>query len=425
MGETAASSTLASIRLLADDDLLHLLATEEDRLPRSVAEEILRRGEDLTDALARLCTDPDLWGTEGPGAWAPVHAAILLGARPTSRALPALLAALREAARRRIAWLLEALPCAFGELGRPGVVPLKVRALDRTTSDLERDLALRALAAVAARTPIEQGEILDFFRSLTEDEEETDGVRSRAAAELLRFRRPGDRTVLLAAAYRQAWAEGPALLTPQDVESAYRSPAPDLETYRRDLLDVYRPETVETRLRRRREEAEDARWAAGARAGAAWVEELRGRLLRRYEETLSGLDDEARGDAVWVAESMTEYLVRHEGRAPWRWTAETAYAYLMDVLARRLALDAPGRAAAVPDSLLRFARFCRDDGRLADDALAAVERTVEDEREGYLQAIARPAARRAARETLRRLLAEGVDPADPRAAEAWLEGAQH
>lgn len=425
MGETAASSALASIRLLADEDLLNLLATEEDRLPRPVVDEILRRADDLTDALVRLCTDPDLWGAEGPAAWAPVHATLLLGARPTPRALPALLAALREAARRRIAWLLEALPGAFGELGRPGVAPLKVRALDRAASDLERDLALRALAAVAARTPIEQGEILDFFRALAENEEEADGLRARAAAELLRFRRPGDRTVLLAAAYRQAWAEGPALLTPQDVESAYRSPAPDLEAYRRDLLDVYRPETVETRVRRRREQVEDARWAAGARAGAAWVEERRGRLLRRYEETLSELDDEARGDAVWVAESMTEYLVHHEGRAPWRWTAETAYAYLMDVLTRRLALDAPGRAAAVPDNLLRFARFCRDEGRLADDAFGEVERAVEDEREGYLEAIARPAARRAARETLRRLLAEGIDPADPRAAEAWLGRAQH
>jgi hypothetical protein len=420
MGETAGSPALASVHLLGDDDLLNLLATEEDRLPRAVVDEILRRRDGLADALARLCADPDAWGAEGPAAWAPVHAALLLSALRPPWAVPALLAALREAARRRITWLLEALPRAFGELGRPGVAPLKIRALDRAASEAERALALRALGAVAARTPIEQGEILDFFRALAENEEEPEGLRARAAAELLRFRRPGDRPVILAAAHRQAWTEGPALFTPQDVEAAYRAPAPALGTPPGDPLEVYRPEAVETRLRRRREEAEDARWAAAARAGAPWVDELRGRLLRRYEETLGGLDDDARGDAVWVAESMTEYVVRHEGRAPWRWTAETAYAYLMDVLARRLAVDAPGRAAAVPDNLLRFARFCRDEGRLTDEALREVERVVGEEREGFVHAIARPAARRAARETLRRLLAEGIDPADPRATEAWL-----
>lgn len=420
MGETAASSTLASVHLLADADLLNLLATEEDRLPRAVVEEILRRGEDLADALARLCMDPEAWKAEGPAGWAPVHAAVLLGALRLPRTLPALLAALREAARRRIPWLLEALPRAFGELGRPAAAPLKILALDRAASEAERALALRALGAVAARTPIEQGEILDFFRALADDDGQPDGLRARAAAELLRFRRPGDRTVLLAAAHRQAWAQEPALFTPAEVEAAYRAPAPALEAGPDDLLAPYRPEALETRARRRRQECEDARWAAGARSGAPWVEELRDRFLGRYEKSLAGLGDEARGDAVWVAESMTEYLVRHEGRAPWRWTRETAYAYLMDVLARRLALDAPGRAAAVPENLLRFVRFCRDEGRLEDETLADVVRLIEEEREGFLAAISRPAARRAAREALGRLLAEGIDPADPRAAEAWL-----
>lgn len=425
MGETAAFSTPASVHLLADADLLNLLATEEDRLPRAVVEEILRRGEDLADELARLCMDPGAWGAEGPAGWAPVHAAILLGALHPPRALSALLAALREAARRSIPWLLEALPRAFGELGRPAAAPLKIRALDRAALEAERALALRALGAVAARTPIEQGEILDFFRALADNDEEPDGLRARAAAELLRFRRPGDRTVLLAAAHRQAWADEPALFTPAEVEAAYRAPAPAPDPGPDDLLAPYRPEALQTRARRRRQESEDARWAAGARSGAPWVEELRDRFLRRYEESLAGLDDEARGDAVWVAESMSEYLVRHEGRAPWRWTRETAYAYLMDVLARRLMLDAPGRAAAVPENLLRFVRFCRDEGRLSDEALGDVERLIEEEREGFLAAILRPAGRRAAREALGRLLAEGIDPADPRAAEAWLarEGA--
>jgi hypothetical protein len=416
--ETAPAAV--SFHLLSDDELLSLLRTEEDRLPRAIVDEFVRRGERLVAPLVELCRDEAAWAAEAPAAWAPLHAVLILGAVGSPRALPGLLAAVRQSAARGLAGTASALANVLGALGRAATGPLKVRALDPQAPASERTLAVDALAAVAARTPIEQGEILDFFRALTEDMDAADEVRNAAARALLRFVRPGDRTLVLSAALRQEWGEGTPLFTRADVERAYRSGSPDLSRYFRDGLEFYAPEEIRRRTLRARERAEDARWARGVSRGARWVEEARCQLLRRYEWTLLDLDDEPRGDALWVAESMTEYLVWHEGRAPWRWNGSTAFAYLMDAFARRVTMDAAGRIGAVPRNLVRFVRFCESEGFLASEDRAAAEAVVDAERDELVGAALDPQRRRGARATLERLLAQGVDPADREATDRWL-----
>ena len=103
------------------------------------------------------------------------------------------------------------------------------------------------------------------------------------------------------------------------------------------------------------------------------MEEQRQRFLTKYEFTLGELDDEARGDALWVAESITEYLVSYEGLAPWRWNSGTSFSFLMDVFTRRVSLDEPGRIQAVPGSVLRYVRFCGDQGKIGAQDLRGAE----------------------------------------------------
>ena len=391
---------------LSDERLLDFLRLEEDRVPRTVAEEIVSRGHSLRGPLAAVCGDDLAWRQDGPAFWIPVHAAYLLGAIGGHEALPGLLSALRASARHDVDWIWEAIPSLIGPVGRPAVPPLRELAFDPRGGGRERAVAVHALAAVAARHPIEQGEILDLLRGTLEDETEEAGVRGAAGLALLAFARPGDRKVLLA-------HPRPAFFEEKDVEAAYARGGPDLRDYALDWMTFYDAERIEERRRRWRDQEEDARWARGAAARGAWVDREGARFLRLYEATLVDLGDEASGDAVWVADSMTEYLVWHEGKAPWRWNGSTAYAYLMDAFARRVAIDRPGRIAAVPDAMLRFIRYCRAEGKVTEADAAEAWARIAGARAELVAAATDPRARAEARERLARQLAGGMDPAHP------------
>ncbi|HYE99815.1 MAG TPA: hypothetical protein VEJ18_12935 [Planctomycetota bacterium] len=402
-----------SFCLRTDDELIELLHVREDRLPREAVDEILRRADWMVGRLAAICADERAWRQTGPAFWAPVHAAYLLAAIGDVRVLRGLLAALRWSSRADVDWVWETVPSMIGPLGRSAMPPLTALILDPAAGELERTVAVHALAAVAAHWPVEQGEILDFLRSRTEDEEGNPAVRGAAALALMAFGRPGDRTAALGEALRQRWSDHAPLFDEDDVEEAFSRREPATEVYRQDWMAFYSPEATADRQRRWRREEEDARWARGAAAGASWVEERLSALLARYEASLEGLDDETRGEAMWVADSMTEYLVRHEGRAPWRWDGSAAFAYLMDAFARRVVLDSAGRLESVPGGMLGFIGFCAAEGLLTEEERQEAEARIEAERDDLLAASDTPVRRREAKAVLERLLARGVDPAAP------------
>ena len=410
-------STLAGISLhrLTEDQIVDLLRVSEDTLTRELVDECVARGERMVWKLTDLCREERSWTQAGSAFWAPIHATFILGAYEDSRALMGLLASLRWSAKYDVDWVYEKLPSILGRIGRPALLPLKARVADRDTGELDRRTELHALAAIAARHPIHQGEVLDFLRGIADDSDEDESFRSEAAAVLLHFVRPGDRKSIVASAIRQEWCERPSLFDAQDIEAAYARDQQDLDVYLQDWLTFYDPEAIEARQRRWEEDADDTRWAAGVEQEAPWVEEQRHRFLTKYEFSLVDHDDAARGDALWVAESMTEYLVWHEGLAPWRWNGPSAFAYLMDFFARRISLDDPGRIHVVPDSLLQFVRFCAAHGLVSDADLASVEECVEAERDEFVEVALDPDRRRLARAVLEQMLAAGLDPRDPAA----------
>lgn len=409
-----------SLQLLTDDQLIEFLRTQEDRLPREVVDEFVRRGERMIAPLTEICRDERSWKQADALYWAPVHATFILGATGDERSARGLLAALRWSARYDVDWVYRAMPAILGVVGRPAMGTLLARARDSEAAELDRTLALHCLGGIASRHPVQQGEILDFFKVVVEEGEE-EWIRNVAACILLKFARPGDRRLVTIAAIRQTWSDHPPLFTSEDVKEAYDRGVQNTVEYLRDWLEFYRPDEIEARERRWQEKAEDDRWSSGVEAGAAWVHEKLGRFLRRYEPLLVGLDDAGRGDAVWVAESMAEYNVWHERLAPWRWNGQTAYAYLMDYLARRISAGDPGRIQVVPDNLLRFVRFCAAEGEIPARDLRAVEQVVAAERDDFVAAARDPETRRIAREVIAGLIARGKDPADPAAAEPRSE----
>ncbi|HEV3027616.1 MAG TPA: hypothetical protein VG457_08600, partial [Planctomycetota bacterium] len=137
------------------------------------------------------------------------------------------------------------------------------------------------------------------------------------------------------------------------------------------------------------------------------------RFLTKFEFTLGELDDDARGDALWVAESLTEYMVWYEGLAPWRCNRGSVFSYLMDFFARRVSLDDPGLIHAVPDNLLRYVRFCADRGEVSAADLSEAEDCIQSEREEFLAAALDPERRQVARAVLEQMLSRGIDPRDP------------
>ncbi len=110
-----------SLSILTDDQLLDYLRTQEDRLPRSVVDEFVARGERMIAPLSEICRDERSWKQADALYWAPVHASFILGATGDDRAVKGLLAALRWSARYDVDWVYRALPAMMGVVGRPAM----------------------------------------------------------------------------------------------------------------------------------------------------------------------------------------------------------------------------------------------------------------------------------------------------------------
>lgn len=246
-----------TLELLTDPQLLQLLRSEQDRLSRAVVNEFARRGASLAPPLREVVARRRSWKQEGAGFWEPIHATFILGAIGGEGALPGLLEALHWSVLCDVDWVTDALPNIFGAQGRPAIGPLKIRARDVDLPGEEGVLALYGLVSVAARHPIHQGEILDFFRVVVQDDEEDDDIRDTAAHGLLSFARPGDRDLLISWAKRAVDAVEKPIFDKHVVRDVYKGRTIDLAPYRRDWLEFYRPEEIEERQRRWKHEEAD------------------------------------------------------------------------------------------------------------------------------------------------------------------------
>ena len=413
--------------LLTDAELLQLLEIEEDRLPREVVDEFVRRGERLVGPLTAICDNPETW--QGHlSRWLPIHATLILGAIGGHRALPGLLAALgRSSYSGRPTELDDRLARILGAVG-PAAVP-ELKALVEGGDDRQdRAVGADALGVITARHPDLRDDILDFLvdvaRQALEDEDE-DGegwedapAYGAAGRVLLDFARPGDQDLLARLAEESEYTGVAQDLGPDDVRAAHQRGGPDLGRYLADFLDFYSPEALAERAHAAAERAEDQRWAEADEAGAPWVEEEVGQLLDAYGRTLPTEETDARRVAVAVARSMVLYQLRVRHATPWRWNGWAANEFLT-YFVHHVPLE-ERFVRRVPDLVLAFVRFLVDRGRLANGRSVEVESQVAQGRREFVRAALDPENWNTAKAVIAHVAANGAIPSDPESLDEWM-----
>lgn len=233
----------------SNEELLELLFTEADRLKQSVAQEIIRRGDELSPQLQEIAMDRILWMQEIPAWWAPVHATYLLAAIGGKEAVSPLLAALRWSDAYDNEWVVEELPAMIGSLGAFGLEPLFQIVADRSAGWSARSIALDCLAAIAVQHPEYERRLVTWFKELLSDPAEERGVRRTAAAILLDLRIQSAREALLAfaaaeAQERQSDPDDPPALLAADVDRELAVAARAEEYYKHNWLRFYDDEEI-------------------------------------------------------------------------------------------------------------------------------------------------------------------------------------
>jgi hypothetical protein len=261
---------------LTDQALIDLLSTEEDRLPRAAADEIIRRGVPMGQALVGILDDESAWASERPRWWAVVHAAYLLAAMQPPGAIDVMLRALDKADEYDLDWITNDARYLLGSFGPRALPALKAAALVASRETYPRILINEALGWIAQNHAEARDEVAQILRAAISDEVlEPDG-RAFAACELLDFAMPEDRDLILSAA--DGW-----IFCEEDVHDVYSGESQRRKRPGYDWLQFY----DEARIAERQE-----RWREEDRRREKWESE------RKIRETLSTDVHELKEDGI-------------------------------------------------------------------------------------------------------------------------------
>ncbi|MBI5443580.1 MAG: SEC-C domain-containing protein [Deltaproteobacteria bacterium] len=250
---------------LSDADLLDLLYTSGDELPRQAVHEFLRRGRRMIPALHAIVADKTSWTQPLPEWWAAVHAAYILGAMEDPSTLPSLLIALRWSDAFDCDWITEDLPSMFGRLGRVAYDPLRAVAADATAGWGARSIALLGMAAIGLNAQYLMSDTLTLAAEFLGNRDEELYLRQTAANILLDFQSHAHSELLRSFGKEESErkAEDPEYKGVYydwelDELLAEGESTEDIEYYRRDWLVFYEPEETAQRQERWRREQEEA-----------------------------------------------------------------------------------------------------------------------------------------------------------------------
>ncbi|GAB6061848.1 SEC-C domain-containing protein [Deferrisoma palaeochoriense] len=252
-------------RGLTDDELVELLYTAGDRLPREAVEEFLRRGDRMLPRLAEIVSDKRAWTQQLPEWWAVVHATYILGAMETGDALVPLLTALRWADAFDCDWVTEDLPSIFGRIGDVAHVPLMRIVADVTAGPGARSVALASAVAAAIGHRRRTREVTETAAAILRSPQEPLYLRQTAANVLVDLKARRYRDLLLAfgreeAARHRDDPDYQGVFYDWEVDDLLEDRTGDagLEYYQRDWLTFYDPEEIEKRQERWRREEQEA-----------------------------------------------------------------------------------------------------------------------------------------------------------------------
>jgi len=249
-------------RELNDEELLGLLFTEADNLPRKAVDEFIRRGDRMVYPLKEIVSEPSNWTTDVPDWWAVVHAVHILGAISTEETIIPLLRALRWADAFWCDWVWNALPSIFKKVGPASLPHLKRIASDRTSGSTTRNVAMESMAAIALNEPSLEDEVFPLIGCILKDATEDREVRDVAGQILLDFKRKEfrDDLFLFAEKEQEMKRQNPCsgfAFDRDDVLEEFARGERKIETYTRDWLKFYDESSIESRQERwTREESE-------------------------------------------------------------------------------------------------------------------------------------------------------------------------
>jgi len=243
------------LRRLGNDELIDLLFSEEDRLPRAAIDEVIGRGDEIVQLLAGIVMDRMAWTDGLPEWWAPVHASYALGSIGTVETLVPLLASLRWSDAYDNEWVTEDLPSILGSLGPISYDALVSIVNDRSAGWSARSIAMDALGSQALRFPEKEEEVMGLLGRVLRDRKEEFGAMRSAAFVLIDFRRSDFRRELLRLAkdevnYQQQYSDYRPAFTPDEVSRDLSMPRLSMDAYIRDWLEFYSAEEIARRQQR-------------------------------------------------------------------------------------------------------------------------------------------------------------------------------
>jgi len=245
------------LKQLQDEELIELLFIHEDRVPRSVVEEFMRRGRPMIKPLWDIIAEINYWTGPTNKYWAVIHATYIIGAIGGREAITPLIMSLKFAGAYDYDWITEHLSAMFGRIGEPAIEPLKKVAADKSNDWMIRTIALEGLAAVTLKASKYKMEIFDFIASFLKSDNEDLNVRGIAGSILLDFQLDRYKQSLIEFAKLEQEIknqdfnyypnfDGPAHIAELFNEKNNKR----LELYQRDWLEFYNQKEIEQRQKR-------------------------------------------------------------------------------------------------------------------------------------------------------------------------------
>lgn len=121
----------------------------------------------------------------------------------------------------------------------------------------------------------------------------------------------------------------------------------------------------------------------------------------------------------FVASSMLEWKGGYGDGRLGRWTGDDLAEYLLDYFPRKVSVDEE-TLDAVPECVIAFLRFLDARGSLSGDPLEHLEEVCAALRKEFRERTREPGNWGLAKSMVMQMYAEGLDPGDPRALEAWI-----
>ena len=265
---------------LSTADLWRLLIRSEDRVPRNLIDECVRRGDEILDLAEGVLGKEYFWSDDVGGGewWLRLHAVMILGLLQGERAgtlLAQFLGRIDEARDEDLQdWLAGHWPAFFRNKPEETIEALAPLIADRSRDGFVRIDALEVVLARAAEAGEEAlGRALRTVETFAFDESEDLQTRSMAGSRLLDFARPEHRTRLEKLADAQS---GPyPVFDRESVREAYTAAASGIPTARSDdPWRFYEPGEIEARQRRWEKEAAARSRVVWDEPGESYVREI-------------------------------------------------------------------------------------------------------------------------------------------------------